>query len=171
MFTVIKGLAAPGVSWIIYAVIAAAIFTMGFSSGWAINGWRLGNEMQTLKAQHEQAVSKAALEALSASEAYRREEQRLNSKVKESEDALRKTVDDNARIAAGLLADRNRLRKSIANYAAGSDAAADTVAACRRDAATLGDVLGDSLQREEEFAGAAETHGASIRALLAAWPN
>lgn len=166
-----KNLIAPQVSIMVYLAIAAVIFTLGFSSGWAINGWRLGNQLQTLKAEHNQAVAKAALEALTTSEAYRREEKRLVNKVKESEDALRKTIDSNTLIAASLLADRNRLRKSIANYAAGSDAAADTVATCRKEASTLGDVLGDALQREEGFAEAAETHSASTRALLAAWPN
>lgn len=42
-----------------YAAVAAALF----GAGWAVNGWRLGTAVADLKAQHSDAVAKAATAA------------------------------------------------------------------------------------------------------------
>lgn len=37
-----------------------ALLAVGFSTGWTVNGWRMGTEVQSLKAQHEKTVSDAS---------------------------------------------------------------------------------------------------------------
>lgn len=148
-----------------------ALSAASFSGGWAVNGWRLGSEIQGLKTQHAQAVADANKLSLAASETYRRTEQEWGKQRTEAQNALRSEVDKNKRVAGEFAAYSLRQRTAISDFAAGGGPAHDTVAACRADAATLGDVLADALHREEDATAAAETHAASTRALLAAWPR
>lgn len=150
-------------------VVAVVAATSG-ATGWKLNGWRLESQIQTLKTEHAQAVADSEKLATAASETYRREEQRLNSKVKDAENVLSKATASNSRIADGLRADNGRLRRSISDFASGGSPANDTLATCRSDAETLGDVLGDTLQREEVATGAAEANADTARALFNAWP-
>lgn len=40
-----------GFNPIVLAIVAAVIFTAGATSGWTLNGWRLGGEVATLKGE------------------------------------------------------------------------------------------------------------------------
>lgn len=76
-----------------------------------------------------------------------------------------------ARLAAAA-ADRDRLRDELAAAAAGGvTEAADSVAACRDRAATLGGLLGSALRASEQCAGEAEDVAAELRRVRAAWPR
>jgi hypothetical protein len=137
--------------------IAVGVFTWGCSAGSAYTQrkWDLANAAQ-VQAQ------------LEATEAARATEQALQRKVKEAEDARRQDNAKNARIAAGLRADRDRLRDSIAGFASGP--AEDSADACRSRAATLGTLLDQALRTSEECAGAAESLANDVRALQRGWP-
>lgn len=161
---------------IILVWLLAGSFALGAASGgglaWTVQGWRLGAEIKSLEAQHAQAVADANKLALTASENYRREEHRLSKKVKGAENVLKTETVKNAAVAAGLRAERDGLRNEIAAFAAGASGATDDTAAAASDRAQrLGALLADTLQREEDFAGAAEDNAASVRALLTAWPK
>jgi uncharacterized protein (DUF1501 family) len=149
-------------------VIALALV----AAGWTLNGWKLGSELEQERTTHAKAQRDSEAAAKLASENYRLKEGEWQQKVKGSQDALIAQYQASSRVILGLTADRDRLRRDIAGFAAGPrDAATDTITSCRRDAATLGDVLADALQREEDVTAAAEQHAASTRALLAAWPE
>lgn len=153
-----------------YAKIISAVLI--FAAGWMVNGWRLNSDFEQERTIFVQAQRDAEKQARLASENYRRIEQEWQQKLKGAQDALISQYNASADVIRGLTADRDRLRRDIASFAAGpSDTTKDTITACRRDAATLGDVLADALQREEDVTAAAEQHAASTRALLAAWPE
>lgn len=144
----------------------AIVAALGFA---AAAGWqtvRLAAVRATLAEERQAAADAARI----ASEGNRLEEKRLARIVKEKEDAGRQEIARTNRIAAGLRAERDGLRGDIAEFAAGRRAADDSAAACRRDAATLGELLADALRREEDATRAAETHAGSARTLLGAWP-
>lgn len=150
--------------------IAAAIVI--FASGWMVNGWRLNAGMEMERTSFAQAQRDAKDSALKESEENRHRERQWQDKVKGQQDALVALYNASDRALRSLIAERDRLRNDINQFAAGpSDPAADSIAACRADAATLGDVLADALQREEDVTAAAETHAASTRSLLNSWPK
>lgn len=150
-------------------IVLAAVL---MATGWTLNGWRLGSVLEKERTVHAQVQRDAESAARLANENYRRQEADWRQKVEGSQHALIAQYQASAAVILGLTADRDRLRRDIAGFAAGpTDAATDTVTACRRDAATLGDVLADALQREEDVTAAAEQHAASTRGLLDAWPR
>ena len=128
-----------------------------------------------VQAVFDQAKAEANKAALEASEAYRRLEQEAAAKLKGAQDALAKERTNASRIAADLRTERERaagLRDQIAGFAAGSGPAEqDTAAAARDRASTLGRLLDESLQLQEELAGDAEALAGSVRAMRAAWPD
>lgn len=145
-----------------------AIFVMG----WMVNGWRLNADMESERTKFAQAQRDAKDKALQASEKFRKQERDWQDKVKGQQDALVSLYSATDRAMRSLIADRDRLRNDINRFAAGpTDTAEDSLASCRADAATIGDVLADALQREEDLTAAAETHAASTRSLLNAWPK
>lgn len=78
----------------------------------------------------------------------------------------------NAARVAAVAADRDRLRDELARAAAGGvTEAADSVAACRDRAATLGGILGSALRASERCAGEAEDLAGELRRVRAAWPT
>lgn len=40
-------------------IIALAVFMAGFGAGWGVNGWRVGNQVASLKQQHAESVTEA----------------------------------------------------------------------------------------------------------------
>lgn len=48
---------------LIKAAIVAGAVVVGFGGGWAVNGWRLGTKVESLKAEHLQTVADAATAA------------------------------------------------------------------------------------------------------------
>lgn len=161
----------PGQVWI-YAAVLASAFTMGGTATYKLQSWRFGTEIQSLKAQHAQAVADANKLALTASETYRREEQRLSANVKGAENVLKTETVKNAAIAASLRADNGRLRSAIAGFATGTSSPTDnTSAACRDRSEKLGTLLESSLLTSEASAGDGESCESNVRALLSSWPK
>jgi len=113
----------------------------------------------------------AALAAADAERAYRRQEAQW---TRQHEDARRQhevELQAQARRVAAAAADGQRLRHQLAAFAAGGDAARDSVDACRRRAATLGQLLAEADGLAGEFAAAAEQHAGEVRLLRDAWPR
>lgn len=154
-------------------------------------------QMQTVRLDRERAARVAeqtatrlaaaqeTAAALAVSEANAAKSSAWSHQLKESQDAynavqtqLKNVVAAYADRAAASLADNGRLRDNIATYARGSGTAADTAAAASERAAALGVLLAEALRLDDqallagaESAGAAESNGNAVRALLAAWPR
>lgn len=149
------------------AILSVALIATGL---WGMHQKAKRQAVTMEFAQYRAAANEAAAQA---SEAYRRLEQFLSAKVKEAEHALSVERKASARVAADLKRtrdERDGLRDQIGGYAAGGSAP-DSVAAARERAATLGRLLGESLQLQEELAGDAEALAADLRAMQAAWPQ
>lgn len=119
-------------------------------------------------------VAQYNADALKASEAARAKESELQAKLKGAQDALDKERATSTRIAADLRltrTERDGLRDQIGAFAGGSGVSEDTISAARDRAATLGRLLDESLQLQEELAGDAEALAADVRALRQAWPD
>lgn len=105
-------------------------------------------------------------------QAYRELESALTATIRKAEHAQAVEKAESERVAAGLRAERDRLRDDIAAFAAGGRSPTeDTLAACRERAAALGALLEDGLQVQIDLAAAASTHAADVRALRASWPT
>lgn len=63
-------------SWAAIAVGAAAAFAVGAASGWQANGWRMGAQIEALRAEHAELVAMAERETREAEAAQRSEEKR-----------------------------------------------------------------------------------------------
>ena len=154
-------------TWLRIAMAAAI-----FGAGWMLNGWRLNADIERERTVFATTQRDAKDAALKESEENRHRERQWQDKVKGQQDALVSLYNATDAAMRGLIADRDRLRNDIGQFAAGAGGAGqDSLAACRADAATLGDVLADALRREEDATAAAETHAASTRSLLNAWPK
>ena len=161
----------------IQSVLVAALIGGVGMCGTGVYGYFKGKTAGRAEVQRvlDQAVADHNAAAMSASEAYRRLEQEAQAKVKGAQDALDKERAASSRIAADLRrtrTERDGLRDQISAYAAGGgDASADSVAAARERAATLGGLLDESMRVQEDFAVEAESLAASVRALRDAWPD
>lgn len=71
---------------------------------------------------------------------------------------------DDARATAGLV------RQQLADFASGEQSGDDTLAACRSDAGTIGNVLGVVLSDLSVCTAGAEKEAAGARSLLDGWP-
>lgn len=124
--------------------------------------------------------------ALDAATKYLAHSQALQDQVKAEQHAYIELEKHGAeRLAKALatssaaLADNARMRGDLAAYAAGGGAAGgDTAAAASQRAAALGLLLAEAFRLDDEAllvaaesAGAAESGGNAVRALLAAWPK
>lgn len=127
-----------------------------------------------VQAVYDKAVAEHNAAAIKASEENRRKESELAAKVKGAEDALAKERTAASKIAADLRrarTERDGLRDQIGAFAGGGGVSEDTLSAARDRAATLGRLLDESLQLQEELAGDAEALASEVRALRQSWPD
>ena len=139
----------------------------GFVKGKAADKQRSDLVISRMVAQHN-------ADALKASEAARAKESELQAKLKGAQDALEKERATSTRIAADLRrtrTERDGLRDQIGAFAGGGGVSEDTISAARDRAATLGRLLDESLQLQEELAGDAEALASEVRALRQSWPD
>lgn len=132
-------------------------------------------ETATVRGQWSDQVAAGAKAGLAASEQNRQITAELQHTKEEADHARQSERDAAAAAAAGFAAERGRMRNQLTAYAAGpasgSGLAVDTVAAASKRAQTLGLLLDQSLQLQEELAADAESANADARALLSAWPK
>lgn len=168
MLGMVKGLALkyamPGIL-VAVVLLVAALGWQTLRLGWA------QSSLSKAKEVHATYVANAERAAREQETRYRQLERNYIEGKERADARLRQEQASHRRIADAFRAAHDGLRGDIAAFAAGSRRTEDSLAACRDDAATLGELLGGSLRAEEELAGAAEEHAASTRALLDAWPR
>lgn len=154
----------------ILAVTAAIFFV---ASG--IQTWRLSSE----KAAHAETRLQWQIEKADAErqfsdmvQVYREREQKLISDKQTAEANSAKRIEALQAALVSVSADRDRLRDEIATYSAGpADPSADSLAAARHRAETLGVLLAAADERAERDARELEALNEEKRLLLEAWPK
>ena len=63
------------------AIIAAILFALGLTAGWAVNGWRTGVELAGVKRQHAEVLAGIARKTTDAVTAVRKLGQAANSAI------------------------------------------------------------------------------------------
>jgi hypothetical protein len=115
-----------------------------------------------LEAEHKLAEANAANKSLSDTM------QATKEKAEHEIQAQRQRTE--RRVADAVATDR-LVRDTVAAVASGPDPRDDSIAACRSDARSLGDVLDRVLPGYAVCTGAAEREADGARGLLAAWPR
>ena len=137
------------------AVIAGAL-------AWNVQGWRLGNEINGIKAQHAELVASSAKSALKLTEHYRenadaalRKAEARSAQNKRDADSLRDQLD-------GLRGDLATVPDRIGNA---------TREAVDQYATTASVVFDQCSRRYSEMAGSAQGHASDVQTLMGAWPS
>lgn len=149
---------------VIYSHAAAAIggAVLAGVLSWQVQGWRLGEEINGIKAQHAEAVAASAKSALRLTEIYR----------ENADAALRKAEArsaQNKRDADGLHAELDRLRGDLATVPGRIRNA--TREAVDQYAATATVVFEQCTARYAELAKVADGHASDVQTLMDAWPS
>lgn len=148
----------------IYTHIAAGIggAVLAGALAWNVQGWRLGEQIQSLKHDHAQQVA-AAEQAKSALEAS------LNKKLQDAQNAASKREQsirasaDRARNELDSLRDLTySIRTNLPGY---------SLAAATQTADTAAELLGQCAEQYRAVAEAADRHAADAVMLLEAWPK
>jgi len=126
----------------------------------------LATERMKIAIEREDAAEQRAEDEA----AYRRSEDAWMRSIQEARDDADRERMDAARRAAAVAAERDRLRKSIADYADGRRTAEGAAATCDERAAKLGIVLDDALRTSAALADGAERAAADARVLFYGWP-
>jgi len=135
--------------------------TIGLLSGWTANGWRLNGRIDQIIARHSQDLSKAT-------EAAMHESIRLQRQKDEALNEANRIAQQNAKAAASVRIELDRLRRKLASTA---DLSSATCPSTRQYAATLAVVFGECATRIGELAEKADGHAADSRTLEKAFPK
>lgn len=146
----------------IRALILLTGAAIAFGSGWAANGWRLGQQIERMHAEQAQAELSAALDA-----GIRTAE--LTKQVEDARNDATKREIDNRRAAAGARAERDGLRDELAAIRKSLPNLADD--AVRERADTLANVLGHCSREYQSLAERADRHASDVKTLSDAWPK
>lgn len=93
-----------GNMWMVYLVAAAGIFVAGFGTGWTVNGWRLGHEVDQLKIDQADTRAKAAENAV--------------ADLIITTQNINKAADEYIKLKDATTGQLNQLRKELKDYAA-----------------------------------------------------
>lgn len=146
-------------TYVATGLIAGAVAATG---AWQVQGWRLGNEINSIKAEHSELVASSAKSALKLTEHYRenadaavRKAEARSAQNKRDADGLRDELDglrgDLATVPDRI---RNASREAVDQYA---------------NTASL--VFDQCSRRYSEMAGAAQGHASDVQTLMDAWPS
>ena len=147
----------------IYTHLAAAIagaIVAGYV-GWSAQGWRLGEQIATLKAQQIEAVAAATREA-------RATESRRYQEIHDAQVKSAARAQSARAAAAAAAATGDGLRDDIA---AGLRASQDSLAACNLHATTVSGLLDRCQADYRGMAEVAQGHANDVTLLLDAWPK
>ena len=143
-------------------LIAAAVsLTVGLTTGWVANGWRLNGKIDRMMAEHSQALAQAGTNAML-------ETARLQKLKDDALDEANKIAQKNAQAAASARTELERLRRQLANSTTLANA---TCSSTRNYAAAISTVFGECAARLGEVAKDADGHAADSRAFQQAWPR
>ena len=141
------------------AIIAAAL--AGWA-GWSVQGWRLGEQINQMKAAQQEAVATATREA-------RAQESKRFQGVHDAESAAKTRAVAARRDADAARGELDRLRQHVATTAGGVPGEPPGACVARADAA--GDVLGQCAAAYLDLAAIADRHASDARTLIEAWPK
>lgn len=139
-----------------HIVVAAVVLAVGFGAGWATNGWRLGQQISTIQAEHAQALATAQANA-------RAKEQTLVTAKHKAEEAHAVTKKQSQRAIAGARTELDRLRDLLATRSADTD----TAASPRTDGAACQEreLLGEGAGHLADMAAEADRLAATLTGL------
>lgn len=144
---------------VLAAILAAALAGWG---GWAANGWRLGEQIATIKAAQIEAVNAATREA-------RATESRRFKEVQDAQANATKRAQVARADSAAARTELDRLRDAIA--ARPVCVPGDTASASPERTDTAGVVLAECGQALTDLAATADRLHADRMMLLEAWPK
>lgn len=134
--------------------------SIGFGSGWQVNGWRKDSEIGDIKLAQSEATLKTERDA-------RKSEQKLNDRVMEAQNGLTQAHQTIIKLSTSLATTTDGLRntqRSIDNKLS-----ALPVDALRDIARTYGDIFAECRARREGLAIEIERVNAEKRTLMEAW--
>lgn len=137
-------------------IVVAVCAAVSFATGWTANGWRFGQQLDAIKADHAQALATAEAQARA------REHQMATAKQK-AEEAHESTKKQSQRAIAGARSELERLRDVLATRAT----AADTAAPGRTDGAacTERELLGEGAGHLADLAAEADRLATTLTGL------
>ncbi len=141
------------------AIVAAAL--AGWA-GWSVQGWRLGEQIATIKADQLEAVNTATREA-------RAQESARFTNVQEAQHAATKRAHTARLDADRARTELDRLRDQLATTSGGVPG--ESAAACAQRADAGADVLVQCAAAYLDLAAIADRHASYARTLIEAWPK
>ncbi len=148
----------------IYTHVAAALLgaALAATGAWQVQGWRLGQQIATMRQAAAESEAAAVREA-------RATESRRFTNVQEAQNAAQKRAQSARADAAAARTELDRLRGDLA--AGAGRTASESPAACTVRADTSGELLGQCAAAYLELAGKADRHASDARTLIEAWPR
>lgn len=148
----------------IYSHVAAAIggAVLAGAVAWNVQGWRLGEQIASIKQEHSDVVASSAKSALKLTEHYR---ENADAAVRKAESRAAQ----NKRDADGLRGELDGLRGDLASVPDRIRGA--THDAVNQYAATATVVFEQCARRYSELAVAATAHASDVEALRDSWPS
>lgn len=148
----------------IYTHAAAAIggAVLAGALSWQVQAWRLGEEINAIKAQHAAESEKAQAEARAQELAFSQRLQEAQNAAAKRETKLRADADAARRTADGLRGTLYEFRASLPN-------ASPATVLARAD--TAAELLGACADEYRSVAEAADRHAADAVMLRDAWPS
>ncbi len=140
-----------------YVALGLIALLVGFSAGWKTQGWRLGQQISTLKAEAEQKQKDLETALREATQANREKEQLWVKKLADSQEKRNAEVANiNRRLSTALIELRNRPERPGNHNPAVSSTAPACVGAtgtelARGDAEFLAGYAADAAKLEAEL--------------------
>lgn len=144
----------------IYAIIGAA--AIGFLAAWTAQGWRYGEQIESIKLAQSEAARKAF-------ESAQRENERLQAQKDEALNEANKRAQKNAALARELDSDVDRLRQTIRAGVSGLPQA--SCDAARNYAAAIADVYGSCVKEYSSLAKTLDGALSDLKTIEDAWPK
>jgi len=147
-----------------YTHVAAALLGAALAgwAGWSVQGWRMGEQIATMKAAQQEAVATATREA-------RAQESKRFQGVQDAETAAKTRAVAARRDADAARGELDRLRDTIRATAGGVPG--ESTAACTQRADAAADVLAQCGAAYQDLAAIADRHASDARTLIEAWPK
>ena len=148
----------------IWTHVAAAILAalIAFAGGWKVQGWRMGEQINQIKAAQLEAVNTATREA-------RAQESARFKGVQDAQAAAQTRAQVARRDADRARGELDRMRDTLSATRGGVPG--ESPGACTVRADTAGQLLGACAAEAQELARIADAHANDARTLIEAWPK
>ena len=147
-----------------YTHVAAALLGAALAgwAGWSVQGWRMGEQIATMKAAQQEALNTATREA-------RAQESKRFQGVQDAESAAKTRAVAARRDADAARSELERLRDTIRTSTGG--VSGESAAACVARADAGGELLAQCAAAYSDLAAVADRHANDARTLIEAWPK